>query len=435
MLLQHLSGVLLVAVTAPTTFATAVPTRYLSPLHNLPDLSTRQSAASLTLYPNAPFAASTLFSVVANKRPVTVQTAGTFDVATFASTAGSIAISFTYLATAPLTAYSLHPAGPDISLVKSKGSTVAFQLMMGSEPRKIEVRVNTAVTSIAPKQIYLAPGSLVNVALWLTLSTGVTISGRGFLRNSIQTNTISMIQLNGCSNIIVRDIHTIESGGNQHHISGGDHFLFDNIKAFQYQANTDGFRLLGPVNNFVLQNSLIVNHDNVFVLGAGNPNGPYNNTIRNSVFDKISSGGSFMYLQGYAPYTSTVGNIGLNTFTSLDILRISGEDGLVTGTGLPGIALGGIILDQIRVVTPLPRIGSAPGNRLLSLTPTINTTKVKTIIIQNSAFPAGFNGSVIAGPGWAVTFRNVSLVGVPVVSDRTAEIVGSVGTGSTITYL
>lgn len=106
------------------------------------------------------------------------------------------------------------------------------------------------------------------------------------------------------------------------------------------------------------------------------------------------------------------GTIGANNlFQNFDILRLSGENGLIMFDGANKVD--NIQLDQFRVVTWNSRNGNTANNYFLQLSSN-DTAFAKSISITNSSFPAfpttGFGGSLING-NWKVRFNNVSFGG------------------------
>lgn len=131
------------------------------------------------------------------------------------------------------------------------------------------------------------------------------------------------------------------------------------------------------------------------------------------------------------------GTIGPNNlFTSFDILRLSGADGLVSFN--QSNAINNIILDQMRITTFASRKGNTNLNYFLYLSSN-NTQFKKSITIQNSAFPAwptvGYAGSMIRG-NWLVNVKNLTIGGVAVTNDDQIGLtaVGSRGVGVATSY-
>lgn len=156
------------------------------------------------------------------------------------------------------------------------------------------------------------------------------------------------------------------------------------------------------------------------------------NTFQNNIFVKPSSAGNFMAINSPPPIfglaNQVFGNIGPNNlFTSFDILRLSGADGLVSFN--QSNAINNIILDRMRITTFASRIGNTNLNYFLYLSSN-DTQFKKSITIQNSAFPAwptvGYAGSMIKG-NWLVNVKNLTIGGVAVTNDGQ---IGLTATGS-----
>lgn len=118
-----------------------------------------------------------------------------------------------------------------------------------------------------------------------------------------------------------------------------------------------------------------------------------------------------------------------NVFKDLDILRTSGEGGLIFYDGTSAIE--NIILDNIRVGTLAARPKSDVANRLLHLG-SPNDSSPKSLTIRNSSFPSNFNGTLI-GAGWSITFTNVTIGGDKLVGDQQIGLT-EIGAGSSVVY-
>lgn len=134
-----------------------------------------------------------------------------------------------------------------------------------------------------------------------------------------------------------------------------------------------------------------------------------------------------------AVINSTIG--GNNLFQNFDILRLSGENGLIMYDG--SNAVNEIVLDQIRVVTWNSRTGNTANNYFLQLSSN-DTQFAKSISITNSAFPAfptsGFGGSLING-NWKVRFNNVSFGGIAMTQESQIGLTpANKGVRATILY-
>lgn len=145
-LYHFLTTLLLLALTgysaSPAQFRAADSNRPGAGSENSPQ---KLTAATITVYPNAPLNISSVFSMTANNILVPVQVPATYHNAAFsASASGLVTVSVTYH-DVPITAYSLHPAGADVGGATLNGNIITFTVMA---PRKVEIRVNEAVTYI-----------------------------------------------------------------------------------------------------------------------------------------------------------------------------------------------------------------------------------------------------------------------------------------------
>lgn len=111
------------------------------PLHQM-----LMPSANIITYPSISFFnTSTVFSVAANSVPISVPVIATYHTSTFAASAGGpVTITITFLK-APISLYSLLPAGPDVAGAIVNNNTLTFTVVA---PRKLEVRINAAVTVI-----------------------------------------------------------------------------------------------------------------------------------------------------------------------------------------------------------------------------------------------------------------------------------------------
>lgn len=102
--------------------------------------------ANIITYPSISFFnTSTVFSVVANSVPISVPVIATYHTGTFAASAGApVTITITF-SKGPIALYSLLPAGPDVAGAIVSNNTLTFTVVA---PRKLEVRINSAVTVI-----------------------------------------------------------------------------------------------------------------------------------------------------------------------------------------------------------------------------------------------------------------------------------------------
>lgn len=111
----------------------------------IPSQLETRSAASIITYPTIPlFANSTVFGVTANSVHIDVPVAATYHTSAFSATSGLVTIVVTSLK-GPINMYTLEPAGPDVGSAVANGNTLTFTVQA---PRKVEVRINSAVTYI-----------------------------------------------------------------------------------------------------------------------------------------------------------------------------------------------------------------------------------------------------------------------------------------------
>lgn len=163
----------------------------------------------------------------------------------------------------------------------------------------------------------------------------------------------------------------------------------------------------------------------------------HSDTFRNNTFIKLSSAGNVLFLQGASSSRSKCRRSAIgagNLLTSLDLLRLSGEKGLITTSPtFLRSSIGGITLDDLRVVTAAVRSGSELPNALLFLNGATESAVVKNIALRNMVLQSGFSGTTAGGAGWRFSLSNVTVGGVPL-REETYKIGIAMGGGSSISF-
>ena len=150
----------------------------------------------------------------------------------------------------------------------------------GSHYGNTSATVWTIYANETRRGIYLAPGARLNAALAIHTSSPFRVWGRGFLYNSFQNKTAldyGPYAIALCAtNVALSDF--IAFGAQSHFVTfsycyGQVYYniTVDNLKMMTTAAQTDAFRMCGPVSGITVNNTFVINNDDMVVIGECAP--------------------------------------------------------------------------------------------------------------------------------------------------------------------
>ena len=192
----------------------------------------------------------------------------------------------------------------------------------------------------------------------------------------------------------------------------------ENVKILITTAETDAFRIC-ITNGISINNSFVLNNDDMLVIGecsgsAPSPPGASNNTVANSTFIKLGRAGNWFRQETSGVKDGEGGDLGTNNIVyNCDVVRLHGTSFVYQVSQVD--VMGPIQIYNIRVTTP--------GMIFLTLnqsTPAITGGQYE---LSNIALPSSdMLPSIVAGAGFNVTLRNVTVGGILATSDAMLSI-------------
>ena len=375
---------------------------------------------SLITYPDPPLEKSNVFTVVANNVSLFVWNADGYSGVNFAMN-GTVDVVVTFSNT--ISVWEINPHSYNLVGKLINNTSLEISLV---QPAKFEVVINNGTAAYQTNQtlyvfadapevdvpeanddtvyyiksgevysptspwmissnetrrgIYLAPGSRLNAALAINTAHPFKVWGRGFVYNPFQNKTATNYgpySVALCAmNVHLQDF--VHFGAQNHIVTisycyGPINYniTIDNIKLLTTAAETDAFRICGSVNNVVINNSFIVNNDDMVVIGQCSGDtpeiGPYNNTVTRSTFIKLGRAGGWYRLD--TATTKMGGGLGPNNvINNCDVVRLHNER-LIYQTSVV-INMSEIVFNNIRVQSPRvfdilePNLSSCCGRQI-----------------------------------------------------------------------